>query len=436
MHVVVIGAGLEGLTAAHRLQKAGAEVTVVERDAYGQGPSHGNAAFMTDTEPFPVPNPATLRQGIGAFLGVGNKGPIRVLPPTSAAQADFLLRALAATRKEDYVEGTVAQEYLSQHTAEAFDELAAEGLKFDMNPSGTLRVYENREQYDQAMVDYEAFPSVLARVRTLDSHDAIAEIDPLLGERYTYALYAQRDRVVEPESLMRALIGSIRAGGGTVLEHTEVVEFVRSGGSGSGVAGVVTSQGVVEPDAVVIAAGVGSRPLAAKLGYRLPVFGGGGYSLDFEVPADRKPAVGVMTGRTHVAITPLPGDKVRISSGMIVGQSRPVVSDDTIARLVANFTEAYPEVPVGRRDPKWAGLRPFSADGVPVIGRVPGVDNAYLDTGHLMLGLTYAPISARVLTDIVLGKPQPAVYALFSPERFLGLPGVRRTVRVEAGAEA
>lgn len=433
MHVVVIGAGLEGLTAAHRLQKAGCAVTVLERDAYGQGPSHGNAAFMTDTEPFPVPNPGTLRQGVAAFLGIGHRGPIRVLPPTSPARAAYLLRVLAATRRRDFVEGTVAQEYLSQHTAESFDELAAEGLKFDMNPSGTLRVYENREQYDQAIADYNAFPSVLERVRTLDSHAAIAEVDPLLAERYTYALFAPGDRVVEPESLMRALVDSIRAGGGEVLEHAEVVDFVRRG---SGVAGVVTSSGVLEPDAVVIAAGVGSRPLAAKLGYSLPVFGGGGYSLDFSVPAEKMPKVGVMTGRTHLAVSPLPGNRVRISSGMIVGQAKPVVSDATIERLVADFEEAYPGVPTDRREPKWAGLRPFSADGVPVIGRVPGVDNAYLDTGHLMLGLTYAPISARVLADIVTDGPQPAVYALFSPERFLSLPGSHRPARLPVGSGA
>ena len=429
MRVVVIGAGVIGLAAAHRLQRAGADVIVVERDAYGQGPSHGNAAFVTDSMPFPVPAPGTIAQGAAAMLGLDRFGPIHVQVPTSPARALFLARMALATRRDAFEIGTVAQEYLSLHTMESFDELAAEGLQFDTLGCGTLHVYETAEEFEAAWSLYERFPTVLARVRALTTHEEIAALDPLLSTRYTHGIYAPGDRVVEPELLMKALVGAITEAGGTILEHTPVLDFIRQGDA---VTGVVTTAGVLDCDAVVIAAGVGSRALAGKLGFALPLYGGGGYSVDFSTAEDERPALGVLTGRTHLVASPLPGGRVRVSSGMVVGQSTPDVSDAIVDHLFTDLAETYPEVTPTDVAVKWAGLRPFSADGVPIIGRVPTTANAYLDTGHVMLGLTYAPISARVLTDLITGGPDRPVYQMYSPERFGTSPGSRWKARLAA----
>jgi len=102
---------------------------------------------------------------------------------------------------------------------------------------------------------------------------------------------------------------------------------------------------------------------------------------------------------------------------MIIGQPEPSVAPTVIDKLIAQVQEIYPDVPVDDVDPGWAGLRPMSADGVPIIGLVPGQRNAYLATGHAMLGLTYAPSTAKVLRALIEGDA-PEDYRAFAPARF------------------
>jgi D-amino-acid dehydrogenase len=191
--------------------------------------------------------------------------------------------------------------------------------------------------------------------------------------------------------------------------------FIARGGR---VEAVVSTSGVHLADEVVIAAGVASRALAAKLGFSLPLYSGGGYSVDvFFDDAEAGPHTSVLTGASHIAVTPLDWG-LRASSGMLVGQREPVVRANLIDKLLADLRRTYPNVPLARVGPGWAGLRPMSADGVPVIGLVPGLANAWLATGHAMLGLTYAPSTAKALAaQIEAGGRLPA-YQLLSPERF------------------
>jgi len=180
----------------------------------------------------------------------------------------------------------------------------------------------------------------------------------------------------------------------------------------------VTTNGVYAADHVVIAAGVGSRALARHLGYKLPQYSGGGYSVDLTFADDElKPRTSVMTAASHIAVTPLDWG-LRTSSGMLIGQKAPTVNPKLIEKLLADLQATYPGVPVDTAQPGWAGLRPMSADGVPVIGQVPGVANAWLATGHAMLGLTYAPATAKVLADLMAAGEPLRQYDLLSPGRF------------------
>jgi D-amino-acid dehydrogenase len=214
---------------------------------------------------------------------------------------------------------------------------------------------------------------------------------------------------------MKALVGAIAAQGGQLVEHATAIDFVPGK---AGVAAVVTTNGVYDADHVVIAAGVGSSKVAARLGYSLPQYSGGGYSVDlFFADEALRPKASVMTLASHIAVTPLDWG-LRTSSGMLIGQRQPTVDAKLIDKLLADLKATYPGVPVESAQPGWAGLRPMSADGVPVIGQVPGYGNAWLATGHAMLGLTYAPPTAKVLADLVEAGGSLPTYELLSPARF------------------
>jgi len=287
-------------------------------------------------------------------------------------------------------------------------------LEFERHEGGSMHVFDSRASFEAGLAIFDDFPSIKSRITVLDGAAAVHEVDPNLAPEISYGYYAPGDLQIEPASLMLALTKAIAAKGGTLVEHAKVIDFVTDG---SEVSAVVTTNGVFEADQVVIAAGVGSRELAAKLGFSLPVFAGGGYSVDvrFDDPA-KQPRCSVLTDGSHIAVTPLDWG-LRASGGMIIGQPEPTVHPKTAAKLLADVHATYPEVPLDGAEPAWAGLRPMSADGVPVIGLVPGSSNAYLATGHAMLGLTYAPSTAKVLRAL-MERRAPAAFRMLSPRRF------------------
>lgn len=419
MRIVVVGAGVVGLAAGYRLVKDGHDVTVLDSQSFGLGPSYGNAALVTDVLSFPVPAPGSVSTAARSLLSADSA--ITVAPGLRPSYAAFLLRMALATRPGSFALGTIAQDTLCRIAMASFDEYRDDGLEFEEHRRGSLHVFETAAEYDAAMALFEPYPAIRDRIRPLASAAEIEDVDPLIDPAYTHGYYAPGDRQVEPVSFMAALVAALRAQGAGVVEHTPVVSFVVRGGR---VRGVATTAGVLDCDAVVIAAGVASRELAGRLGFDLPLYPGGGYSVDVAVPESLSPATSVLTSRTHIAVTPLDRG-LRASSGMIIGQRRPVVDERRIARLLRDLAHLYPGVPLSDRSAGWAGLRPMSADGVPVIGLVPGTSNAFLATGHAMLGLTLAPATAQVLSELVSGAPVPAAYELLAPARF----GGRRTGR-------
>jgi D-amino-acid dehydrogenase len=412
MHVVIVGAGVVGLAAGYEMLRAGHEVTIVERDTYGQGPSLGNAALVTGVLSFPVPAPGTV--GIAARSLLKGDQAITVRPRVELGFISFLARMAWATTKAHFAVGTVAQDLLTTMVLDDFAEYVADGLEFERHEGGSMHVFDTRESFEAAVAVFDDFPSIKARIKILDGAEAVHAVDPNLAPSIKYGYYAPGDLQIEPVSLMLALTEAIAARGGRLVEHATVIDFIVEDGQ---VSAVVTTNGVFDADQVVIAAGVGSRGLAAKLGYSLPVYSGGGYSVDVHFK-DRtlQPRCSVMTDGSHIAVTPLDWG-LRASSGMIIGQAEPTVNQKAADKLLADVHATYPEVPLSGVQPAWAGLRPMSADGVPVIGLVPGCTNAYLATGHAMLGLTYAPSTAKVLRAL-MEHTAPAAYGMLSPRRF------------------
>lgn len=415
MKVVVVGGGVVGLASAYELASAGCEVTLLDAGKCGAGASHGNAAKVALAESTPVPGPGVLLQGIKWMLKPDS--PLSIKPSLAPGYLKFLLRMALHCNARDFEAGLDFHLRLGEDANELFDDYQRQGMDFEMHARGVLLAFETTERFAEHSRSLGAFASVGHIAEELHDDDLLAA-EPALSERIRHGLFFPTDRQIEPDSLTRGLLGKLEELGAKVREGVAVRSFVRTGDT---VTSVVTDDAEVIPtDALVVAAGVPTGALLAKLGSRLPIYSGKGYSIDY-VPAPITLRTSLTLEDSRVAVTPLNG-MLRLAGTMEFGSTNDEVNEvrvDAIRRAARKSFRDWGE-PVGEQTP-WAGSRPMTPDGLPMIGQLAATKNAYVNSGHSMLGLTLAPASAKVLTDIMLERNTSLsadLLARVSPHRF------------------
>lgn len=200
-----------------------------------------------------------------------------------------------------------------------------------------------------------------------------------------------------------------------MIPRTQVKSFVAKGGR---IVSVLTSSGEMRADEFVLAGGSWSPGLVRPLGIRLLVEAGKGYSVTIRRP-DRKPLIPMILSEARVALTPL-GDTFRVAGTMeIAGLDVSITHRRVKAILdaVPNYIDGF-EPADFREGDVWSGLRPVSPDGLPFVGRFAAYPNLVAATGHAMLGITLAPVTGKIVAELLAGKQPPFGTSLLDPDRF------------------
>jgi D-amino-acid dehydrogenase len=412
--VVVVGAGVVGLACAWELQRAGAEVLVLERGAVGAGTSRGNTGWVCPSFTYPLPAPGMVREGIRQLVTGGEAFVLRPsLDPTFLRWLWTFRRSCSSERFEAGVRALLA---LNMRTLELFDEYQAAGVPFEMHTAGLIvasRTRHGLQTYRTLFDKLRQLGHDGGSVEELDG-DAVASMEPALDPaRVVRALYAAVDRFVRPEELTAGLASSLRASGTEVREGCELLELGRRNGAVE----LRTATGIERADRVVVAAGLPTVSLLRRHGVRLPMVGARGFSVTVAGRGTR-PRHALYLAEAKLGVSPY-RDSVRIAGVFELGASSLDVPPRAGERLIA---AAGGYLGGWRPDPEeavsaWAGLRPATADGLPLIGPLPGLDGVFLATGHGMLGVTLAPATAALLAPLVLeGRADPAL-GPFHPAR-------------------
>jgi D-amino-acid dehydrogenase len=242
--------------------------------------------------------------------------------------------------------------------------------------------------------------------------DETRQLEPAVG-RVVGGVYFPDEAHCDPLAFVYAVGRAAREAGAAVETNVEVRRLRRSNG---GIALETNHGGGLRADTVVLAAGAWSSRLAAQLGVFLPQEAGKGYHLDLE-PAAGDPRIPTGMDEAHVIATPLPG-RLRLSgtlelSGLDTSISRARV--EAIRRAAARVFGIDDE----RAELEtWAGLRPCTPDGLPVIGRPFGVEPLVLATGHARKGLSLSPVTGKLVGELVAGEKPSIELAPLSPDRF------------------
>jgi D-amino-acid dehydrogenase len=412
--VVVIGAGAVGLSCAYHLARRGCSVTVVERDEIGSGASRANAGWVVPSLSGPVPSPASLKTAVKTF--VRPDSPLKVRVDPCWQYVSFLARMLAASRRSVYEAGLQATARLASQAVAAFDELAADGVELERHREGMLLLFRHESGIHEQLDGLRAMERFgLPAAQALTAQE-VRTLEPMVSPNLAGAIRCEPDEHVDPSTLVDGLARRCGELGVKILTGAHVDELLpREGHVKLSVDGEALAA-----SAVVIAAGAGSRAVAALLGIDLPVRGGKGYGLDV-APTSMNGSLRhpmYLTER-KVAVTPLT-QGIRLSGTMEFGAEDATIDDRRIRGLhsaAGNYFEHWR----ASSSTAWSGLRPMTPDGLPIVGSLPTLPGVHVATGHAMLGITLAPVTGARVASIIVDGGEPADLAPFSPGRFAQL---------------
>ncbi|MFG1905663.1 NAD(P)/FAD-dependent oxidoreductase [Kribbella sp. NPDC048928] len=402
--VVVVGAGVVGLSCAWFLQEHGVNVTVLDRSAVGAGASWGNAGYLTPAMVAPLPEPGLLREGARSLLTRGS--PVTLNRRLSVTTLAFLAGFVRNSTASRWQRGMAALGRLAVDSLGAFDELAKGGVPAEVNER-EIRIGLTAGQ-DAGDLEHE-FAAARSCGQDVAYRTSVGHESPFSG-RVTRVLHLEGQRFVASGPFLDALAGSVRERGGEIVEGAAV----RSIGFGPNGLQVDTwAQPAYRTDAVVLATGAWLPELARRLGVRVPVQAGRGYSCSIRL-ADALAGPVYLPG-VRVALTPY-GDRVRVAGTMeIADRDAPFDRQrlETILDSIRPLIDGADWDDV--RDP-WVGSRPLTPDGLPVIGatNVPGV---HVAGGHGMWGITLGPITAKLLAEQVATGATTPDLTPFNPLR-------------------
>ncbi|MFN3825837.1 MAG: D-amino acid dehydrogenase [Pseudorhodobacter sp.] len=403
MKVVVMGAGVIGVTTAWYLAKGGAKVVVLDRQpGPGLETSYANAGELSYgmTSPWAAPG-VPVKALKWLFM---KRRPLFIWPLISPTMWKWGAQMLMNCNDAAYAVNKSRMVRISNYSRDSLPDLIAEtGIEYDGRAQGTLQLFRTEKQMKGSKADQEILAEFDSPFAVLDRDGCIAA-EPALAhvrDKFVGGLQLTADRTGDCRLFTMALAEKA-AELGVEFHYGQTIEGIAI--EHGRVAGVNTDkEGRVTGDAYVCALGPYGPRVLNPIGLRLPVYPVKGYSVTLPVTDDAMAPQSTIMDETHkVAITRL-GDRIRVAgTAEIAGYSNRLGphATDTV-RYVIN--DLFPKGGDVEQFEGWTGLRPMTPDGTPVLGGTP-YPNLFLNTGHGTLGWTMACGSGRAVADLVLGN--------------------------------
>lgn len=405
-HIAVIGAGVTGVTTAYLLGQQGYRVSIIDSQRYpAMETSFANGGQLSASNAEVWNRWSTVFKGLAWMMR--SDAPVLLNPKPSWHKASWLAEFVWNIRH--YEANTVATTRLA---IAARDELLAmaehEKIDFDYERRGILHIYRTRRDYQHAL-EVNALLRKGGLEQRAVSDAEIHEIEPALHDRFYGGFYTPSDSTGDIHKFTRGLARACECHGARFLPD-RTVTAIETGASGvriklaiASADGVGATEDVIEADAAVICAGVGSRILARGLGDRLNVYPVKGYSITVNLANESAqkaaPWVSLLDESAKVVTSRLGPDRLRVAGTAEFNDFNRDIRADRISPLVVWTRKLFPGIDTDQVIP-WSGLRPMMPNMMPVV-RSSKRPRVFYNTGHGHLGWTLSGITARMVTSLV-----------------------------------
>lgn len=411
MHIAVIGTGIVGTCTAAWLQRDGHRITFVDPLDAGEACSFGNAGSMSPSACLPVAMPGVWKKA-PAWL-MDPLGPLTVRWAYLPAVLPWLLRFVKHSKPAEVVRIATALRGLLAPIFESYQPLLEHaGAQALVRRTGCLYVYSSREVAAQWKWGMDLRRSLGVALRDV-GRDELESLEPDLKGAFRFGILApENGSTVDPSALVKALHARCLADGAGHLKRRVtgfelrdgLVQALRFNGAES-----------LAVDGVVVAAGAWSAQLAAQLGARVPLETQRGYHVTVK-SSNLALRHTVMAVEHNLMVNPM-AMGLRLAGSVELAGLRAPPNYARADVLLRKGRELFPHLDASETT-QWMGHRPCLPDSLPVIGRAPQAENAWLGFGHGHVGMCGGATTGREIAHLVAGRAPQVDLAPFSPLRF------------------
>ena len=389
--VVIIGGGAVGLWCAWHLHQAGRRVTIVDKGDFTDGCSFGNAGMIVPSHFIPMASPGIISKGIQWMFK--KDSPFYIRPRFNLELAQWLWAFYRSSTKKHVAESVALLRDLHTESRELYRQLnQSTDFNFGFEQKGILMLFKSAAaEHDELEMAEAAHQLGIDAIHL--TPEKLKQVEPGIQMDVRGAIHYPGDAHVTPHVLMRQMVNHLKQEGVEFLSGKEITGVHDHGQTG---AEVSTADGdILQAQKIIVATGSWSGKLLKKTGYRLMM----------------------QDGKAVESIDSM-GDDLRISGTLEISGMDDQVNPHKVNSILKAVPEYYPGMKIKDAGPVWFGYRPCTPDGMPYIGPLQSDSAVIMATGHAMMGLSLAPVTGRIVKDMLAGISSGHALNKTEPSRF------------------
>lgn len=411
--VIIIGGGVIGLCCAYYLQKEGYDVTIIDKGNITSGTSFGNAGYISPSHFTPLASPGIIARGIRWMLS--STSPFYIKPRLDADLIRWCFTFWKNANKQKVLQNAPHLYNLLRLSRELTSDIKNQmGNQFRMEEKGCFMLYKTAatEKHEIELAEEAKQFGIETKILTPQE---VQQLEPDVEVSVKGAILYPIDAHMHPGEFMGTLRDHLQTNYVRFQLNTTVSDFQINGNK---ISSIITDKGKFSCAELVMANGSWLPETATKLGIKILLQPGKGYSMTFQNVKNNLHYPSILIDH-RVAMTPMGKDLRmggtmeinRLNSPLLIKRAESIFN--SVQHYYPNLDLTFPTV-----EDIWFGYRPLTPDGLPYIGRHSKYENLVMAGGHAMLGLSLAAGTGKLVEEILSNKKTSVLINAFTPERF------------------